>query len=309
LGGWQLDDEAEGGSAPYTIPAGQTIPPGGFLVFFKKDSGVSLNNDGDSVRLLRPDGTVADETHYTHSPGYDRSFSRTVDGGGHWTADYAVTLGAPNHPLPPPPAPPGPALATIAETKTMAPEALVTVEGQVTAPPGIFAEESFYMQDSMAGTLVYLREGEIVQPAVALLALGDRVRLTGQVWDYYEEREIRVARPEDIQRLGEGEPLLPVVINTGEMGEAYEGSLVQIVGEITGWDRGTLYLDDGSGQAKVYIKEATGIERPWVEKGELYSVVGIVSQYEEEHELLPRYQSDISLWPGMLPTTGGDSPD
>jgi hypothetical protein len=186
----------------------------------------------------------------------------------------------------------------------MAPEALVTVEGQVTAPPGIFAEESFYMQDSTAGTLVYLREGEI--PA---LSEGDVVRLTGQVWDYYEEREIRVAKPEDIQRLGEGEPLQPVVINTGEMGEAYEGSLVQIVGEITGWDRGTLYLDDGSGQAKVYIKEATGIERPWVEKSELYSVVGIVSQYQDEHELLPRYQSDIALWPGMLPTTGGDSPD
>ncbi|MGA9349991.1 MAG: lamin tail domain-containing protein, partial [Anaerolineae bacterium] len=66
LGGWQLDDVAEGGSGPYTIPAGKIIPPGGFLVFFKRDTGVSLNNDEDWVRLLRPDGTVADEYHYTH---------------------------------------------------------------------------------------------------------------------------------------------------------------------------------------------------------------------------------------------------
>jgi hypothetical protein len=45
-----------------------------------------------------------------------------------------------------------------------------------------------------------------------------------------------------------------------------------------------------------------------VEKGELYSVIGIVSQYQDEHELLPRYQSDIALWPATLPTTGGDRP-
>jgi len=308
LGGWQLDDVADAGSGPYTIPADKAIPPGGFLVFFKKDIGVSLNNDGDGVRLLRPDGTVADEYHYTHSPGYDRSFSRTVDGGGHWTADYAVTLGAPNHPRPSPPPPPGPVFVTIAETKIMATETIVTVEGQVTASPGIFAEKSFYIQDSTAGTLVYLREGD-VQPTVASLSEGDRVRVTGQLWDYYDEREIRVAGPGDIQRVGAGEPLEPTMIKTGEVDEAHEGLLAQIVGEITGWERSALYLDDGSGEARIYVKAATGIERPWVERGEIYSVVGIVSQYQEEHELLPRYQSDISLWPGMLPVTGGESPD
>jgi DNA/RNA endonuclease YhcR with UshA esterase domain len=313
LGGWQLDDVAEGGSGPYTIPADAVsspaygvIPPGGFLVFFKKDSGVSLDNDGDWVRLLRPDGTVADETHYTHSPGYDRSFSRTVDGGGHWTADYAVTLGAPNHAAPsppPPPPPPGPVVVTIAETKTMAKETMVTVEGQVTAPPGVFDEQAFHIQDSTAGIMVYLSPGQY-----SALNEGDRVRVTGQLWDYYGEWEIRVAGPGDIQRLGEGEPLQPTMIETGEVDEAHEGSLVQIVGEITGWAESALYLDDGSGEAQVYIKEATGIERPWVEKGEIYSVTGIVSQYKDEHELLPRYQSDIALWPAELPVTGGDSP-
>ena len=306
LGGWQLDDVAEGGSGPYTIPADQIIPPGGFLVFFKKDTDISLNNDGDWVRLLRPDGMVADEVHYTHSPDYDRSFSRTVDGGGHWTDDYAVTLGAPNHPAPPPsppPPPPGPVFVTIAEAKGMAEDTMVNVEGQVTAPPGIFDEKTFYAQDSTAGIMVYLSQGQY--PA---LNEGDWVRVMGITWDYYGEREIKVSGPGDIQRVGEGEPLKPTMIKTGEVDEAHEGLFVQVVGEITGWEGSALYLDDGSGEAKIYVKEATGIERPWVEKGEIYSMVGIVSQYEEEHELLPRYQSDISLWPGMLPVTGGDSP-
>ena len=185
----------------------------------------------------------------------------------------------------------------------MAKEASVIVEGQVTAPPGIFDQQTFYVQDSTAGIMVYLREGEC-----PTLSEGDKVRATGQVWDYYEQREIRVATPGDIQRLGEGEPVEAIVIKTGEVDEAHEGLLVQVVGAITGWGRGSLYLDDGSGQAKVYIKEATGIERPWVEKGELYSVVGIVGQYKDEHELLPRCQSDIALWPAELPTTGGDRP-
>lgn len=185
----------------------------------------------------------------------------------------------------------------------MAKETMVIVEGQVTAPPGIFDEMTFYVQDSTAGIMAYLREGEC-----PVLSEGDRVRITGQLWDYYGEREIRVAGPGDIQRLGEGKPLEPTMVKTGEVDEAHEGLLVQIVGEITGWAESALYLDDGSGEGKVYVKEATGIERPWVEKGELYSVIGIVSQYEDKHELLPRYQSDISLWPGMLPVTGSDRP-
>lgn len=185
----------------------------------------------------------------------------------------------------------------------MAKDTMVAVEGQVTAPPGIFDEKTFYVQDSTAGIMVYLSQG---QPPT--LIEGDWVRVTGVTWDYYGVREIKVAEAGDIQRLGKGEPLEPTMIKTGEVDEAHEGLLVQIIGEVTGWGRSALYLDDGSGEAKVYIKKATGIERPWVEKGEIYSVIGIVSQYKDEHELLPRYQSDIALWPTELPVTGGDRP-
>ncbi|WP_160317074.1 lamin tail domain-containing protein, partial [Ardenticatena maritima] len=47
LTSWQLDD-AEGGSAPYTFPPGSLIPPGGFLLLFRTQTGLALNNDGDS---------------------------------------------------------------------------------------------------------------------------------------------------------------------------------------------------------------------------------------------------------------------
>ena len=68
LGGWMLDDvdDSQGGvrrsrpgrSRPFVIPAGTVVDPGGFVVFFRSDTGVTLNNDGDWVRLLRPDAVV-----------------------------------------------------------------------------------------------------------------------------------------------------------------------------------------------------------------------------------------------------------
>src|SRR6185295_17542570 len=60
LGGWQLDDIA-GGTAPYTLPGDTVIAAGGLLVFEQSLTGVGLNDDGDTARLLRPDGSAADE--------------------------------------------------------------------------------------------------------------------------------------------------------------------------------------------------------------------------------------------------------
>ena len=263
------------------------------------------------MRLIRPDGTLADEVHYTSSPGTDRSYSRTVDGAGTWTDDYAVTMGGPNHPAPeteetPTPPPPAPPQVTIAETKTLPWRTEVVVEGQVTVPPGLLGERVFYLQDSTAGTMVYLSQGECPP-----LAEGDRVRVTGDLRDYHGEREVVAARPEDIQRLRLGTPLLPTPIKTGQVDEAHEGLLAQIVGRVVGYGRDRIELDDGSGPALVYIKKTSGIEKPWVEKGQPMAVVGVVSQYAQSapyeggYRLLPRYQWDIVSSPAMLPVTGG----
>ena len=94
LGGWLLDDIAAGGSAPYVIPAGNLLEPGGFLVLFRDRTGVTLNNDGDTVRLLGPDAAEVDTFTYAKSKN-DRSFSRSTDGDGAWTETYPPSPGAP----------------------------------------------------------------------------------------------------------------------------------------------------------------------------------------------------------------------
>ena len=96
LGGWALDDIA-GGSAPYIFPPGTLLAPGEFLVRYRSTTGVALNQDADTARLLAPDGREVDVFSY-RNPGRDASYSRTVDGTGDWTDSYPPSPGGPNLP-------------------------------------------------------------------------------------------------------------------------------------------------------------------------------------------------------------------
>lgn len=97
LRGWILDDIAGGGSRPYVFPAGVALGPGEFLVAFRSATGVMLNNDADTVRLIAPDGVEVDQFGY-ENPSSDASYSRSLDGTGAWTADFPPSPGQPNRP-------------------------------------------------------------------------------------------------------------------------------------------------------------------------------------------------------------------
>ncbi len=92
LDGWKVDD-GEGGGSPLHLPAGSIAESGGYLVVDLPNS--LLNNDGDSIRLIRPDGVVADTTSYASSAA-DTSHCRALDGS--WYESEQPTPGAPNIP-------------------------------------------------------------------------------------------------------------------------------------------------------------------------------------------------------------------
>ncbi len=79
LVGWILDDLPDAGSSPFTIPP-LSIKPGGYLVFFRVKTHISLNDSGDTVRLLAPDGTMVDEIRYLRVKAYNLSYGRMPDG-------------------------------------------------------------------------------------------------------------------------------------------------------------------------------------------------------------------------------------
>jgi hypothetical protein len=68
LRGWQLDDQSPGGSAPYTIADNEIIPPKGYLTFTKTITHLSLNDSGDSARLLQPHGALLSQLTYDSAP-------------------------------------------------------------------------------------------------------------------------------------------------------------------------------------------------------------------------------------------------
>jgi len=84
LAGWQLDDVADGGSSPYTFPVDSLISAQGYLSVLRQESGIALNNDGDSVRLLSPDSLVKDELTYTRAR-VGESYARQASGSWLWT--------------------------------------------------------------------------------------------------------------------------------------------------------------------------------------------------------------------------------
>lgn len=79
LKGWFLDDISGGGSRPFELP-GVTISVDGFAVFFRSRTRIALNDGGDSVRLLAPDGRVIDEISYLRVRAYNLSYGRLPDG-------------------------------------------------------------------------------------------------------------------------------------------------------------------------------------------------------------------------------------
>ena len=75
-GAW-IDDIAGGGGAPKLIPSSTIIAAGGY---YTMDTGTSfLNNTGDDVRLLLPDGTTVVDSYTYGNSSVNQSWYRTPD--------------------------------------------------------------------------------------------------------------------------------------------------------------------------------------------------------------------------------------
>ena len=147
LGGWMLDGHRQcGGSKPYTFSGWRTAAAGQLPVPFRLHVwGDSCNNDGDTVRLLGPDGTEVDSTTYRLAHG-DRGLSRAVDGIGSWTEAYPASPGQPNRPATPTPTPtltltsPPTATPTATSTGTPTRTSTATPTGTPTSTATPFAQ-------------------------------------------------------------------------------------------------------------------------------------------------------------------------
>lgn len=194
----------------------------------------------------------------------------------------------------------GAQVISIAEARGLPAGSVVTVEGSVTVPSGVFAsstfDQGFVIQDDTAGIYVSTAENPN-------LNFHRRVRVTGTIADNgVGLLTVQTASLADVVPLGGASRVVPVPLATGDVSEATEGLLVEITGVLTqpviddlpfGYQ---VFLDDGSGETQVFITATSGINPfkiPFLEEGRAVTVVGSSGQFLSHYEVLPRHRGDI----------------
>jgi Lamin Tail Domain len=205
-------------------------------------------------------------------------------------------------PSPTPTATPSP--ISIAEARSQPDGAAVLVEG-VALTDGDFTDGGGYLVDATSGISVLLSDGTF--------ARGQLVRVAGTVDDRFSQRTIRTSAVQ-ITQLGTGSEPLPIDAETGSIGEAVEGQLIEVTGLIASsatilsngvaWD-----LDDGTGPVRVVIGSATGIDTAGWERGVELTLIGVVGQRDSSgsgmagFRVQPRDAADvIAVEPAATPS-------
>lgn len=168
-----------------------------------------------------------------------------------------------------------------------------------------FHDGGGFVADATAGIAVLVTDGAFSR--------GQLLRITGTVDDRYSQRTLR-ADGSAIEVTGTATELPPAVAATVDVGEALEGSLVQVSGTIAGTPTvltsGLAFeIDDGSGPTRILVGPSTGIDTATWETNATVTVVGMAGQRDSSgtgtagYRVMPRDSADIlDLVPPPTPT-------
>lgn len=300
LGGWKLDD-GEGGSFPFSIPEGTKLDSHAFLLFYADETRIGLNNGGDTVRLLFPDGAVADEKKYASSAP-DRAYGRQPDGGARWQTGCYPTPGKANCSVVLTPTPTVAFhLTQLAEARTLLAGSRVTVQGSVIARPCQLDRygHEMMLSDGANGVDVYLPYPEQLTCAIAM---GEQVLVTGVISDHYGLREIRLERSDDLVRnYATPREIPPRSIHTHKLSDAHESVLVSLQGRVVNGTGDAIWLDDGEGAAKIEATQSSGASFAGITRGSLVRVTGVGYHFNrdsapnEGYTIRPRMPEDVTV--------------
>jgi len=166
------------------------------------------------------------------------------------------------------------------------------MQGQVTVAPGMFAGNTFAIQDDTGGIYVYA--GTYTLPP---MALGDTVLVTGTLKLYNGLLEVDPVT--GIVNLGAGTVPDPTPTPTGDV-DPTQGLLIEVSGTATwsttppapGASNWTFTINDDSGEVAVFVDKDTQIDmRSYTSPAEM-TVVGFSGNYNAP-QIMPRIQSDV----------------
>ncbi len=321
LAGWILGDNSTNRyNLPLNNPASTTIASSSLLLIKRAQSKIALNNSGvEAVKLYSPDEKLIDLVEYKGPVEKDYSYSRNEKGVFSWTSmptpgteniissstSEGDTPDDSNQDTTSPTASTKKTTTkttTVKVTKVTAPaqkidlenisslalDSKVITQGIISVEPGILGTQIFYLAGS--GIQIYCNKKDF-----PTLKVGDTIEVNGVLSEASGERRIKITGQSDIKIISQGQTPEIHQISTSEVGEEMVGSLAKIKGEVLEVKGSYIYLDDGSEEAKIYLKASTGItvKDLNIKPGDNIEVTGIVSNASGGYRLLPRYIGDI----------------
>ncbi len=188
-------------------------------------------------------------------------------------------------------------VTTIADTKDASSGTTVELKGWVCSVPGTLGQNMFYLSDGSTGITV---RSTVTVPK---LNIGDAVKVSGERRTQSGEAYVRVTDKSSIVATGAPRQLTPVATQASAIDSDLIGALVKVSGGITSLSGGRFTIDDGTGEASVYIKTTTGFTKPALHVGDTVTVGGIVSMTSSGIRILPRIKDDIRIEvPAVAPT-------
>jgi hypothetical protein len=179
---------------------------------------------------------------------------------------------------------------SIAAARQRAVGTTVTVRGTVTVPSNAF-DAGFAVQQDNAGIYV-------LASGASPRALGEEVEITGTLVD---SSGLLAIDPTAITARGHGDHIEARARATGSVGEATEGRLLELEGQMVGdlIDDGPfgfkLDIDDGSGPIQIFLFPGTGISTAGLQAGVTLDVTCFSNQFEAIFECDPRQPSDLRI--------------
>ena len=179
----------------------------------------------------------------------------------------------------------------------------VVVEGYVTAASNVAAPgnsffDVIYVQDETAGLTIF-------GVSTTAVKLGQKVRIKGKVSSYLNDAQVALKNESlGLQIIDENINLVqPIKLSTKDsMLEEKEGLLVKVEGKVIRIEGQSIFVDDGSGESRVYVEgyvrssKNPGVDDEWkarINVGDKISAIGLASEDPEGHRLRVRDSAEI----------------
>ncbi len=294
----------------FTVTEQVTLANVAYKTFMRTETGIALNNLGDTVSLFAPDGTLLDELTYEKAT-QGMALAR-IDGNWSWTTNrtanetnaftqtelvqdsgteqalveskstpsttYTSTTHTNTHPS---------TQLSVVDAKHLADGNTITIMGTVIAQHGVLGKQFFYLADESGGIQIYKYDADF--PA---MQEGDRFLITGELSTSRGERRVKAT---SFSMQNASETLTPTYLLIEEVSESAVGSLVRIDATVVSRSGNTITLEQDGLQQIVRLSSYTDIDTELFARGSEVRVTGILTSSNGELRLVPRSATDIQV--------------